>query len=135
MLIQQNNNDNEPEEISFNNIQNEVFRINHVPLPSLLKNPKDKEKRETSFSKKANHKQMENLFEEFFVFGVKKQDLIEEVENKHLEQITMPPKILYSYPDSPEFIKKLIYAQYNHFIFFDLVRGNTLLRSSPSHPV
>lgn len=96
----------EPEEISFNNITNENFRINHVPLPSLLKTPKDKEKKESALLRKIISKQTENLFEEFFVFGIKKEDLIENVENKNYEQITLPPKIIYSYPDPTENIKK-----------------------------
>jgi len=52
---------------------------------------------------------LENLFEEFFVFGVTKEDLTSAVENKNCEEITLPPKILYSYPDPTEIIKKFYF--------------------------
>lgn len=105
MNFQEYDDNNEPEEISFNNIKNEAFRINFTPLSTTKKSSKDK--RDTPSLKKQIPKQMENLFEEFFVFGSTKEDLITAVgHNKNFDEINLPPKILYSYPDPTENIKK-----------------------------
>ena len=104
MNIQEFEDNNEPEEISFNHVKNEAFRINFTPLTTNKKSSKDK--RDTPSIKKHIPKQMENLFEEFFVFGSTKEDLSAAVQNKNYEEITLPAKILYSYPDPTENIKK-----------------------------
>lgn len=76
-------------------------------MNSNSKKNSSKDKKETPLlQKKKFPKEIENLFEEFFVFGIRKGDLSSAVENKNIEQIILPPKILYSYPDPTEIIKK-----------------------------
>ena len=116
MNFQEFDDNNEPEEISFNNIKNEAFRINFTPLTTTKKSSKDK--KDTPSLKKQIPKQMENLFEEFFVFGSTKEDLITAVgQNKNFDEINLPPKILYSYPDPTENIKKFRFFFLNKKLF------------------
>ena len=116
MNFQEFDDNNEPEEISFNNIKNEAFRINFTPLTTTKKSSKDK--KDTPSLKKQIPKQMENLFEEFFVFGSTNEDLITAVgQNKNFDEINLPPKILYSYPDPTENIKKFRFFFLNKKLF------------------
>lgn len=124
--------ENEPEEISFKDVKNEPFRINFVSMASKKIWRDNKKDSSSLLARKPFSKNIENLFEEFFVFGVPKEDLVyAEEKSPNKDQIKLPPKILYSYPDPTENLKKLriFYMKIHHF----LVHGSKLCLNSLSH--
>lgn len=97
-----NDDSTEGEDISFEPKKNDGLRGNFTPFNRFNQN--NVVSLDNFAQKYMEKKNVENLFEEFLIYGASKQDLIEAHSSEN--SFTLKPKILYSYPDSTDLIKK-----------------------------
>lgn len=93
----------EGEEISFDHNKREGFRI---PFISPIQEKEIIERESSVLKRFSQSKKLESIYEQFFIFGVKKQELIEYTETNHDHHMILKPSVLYSYPVSADAIRK-----------------------------
>lgn len=93
----------EGEEISFENNKREGFRI---PFISPIQEKEITEREPSLLKRFSQSKKIESIYEQFFIFGVKKQELIECTETNQSNNVVLKPSVLYSYPVSIDAIRK-----------------------------
>ena len=98
-----NGDSTEGEEISFDYNKREGFRI---PFISPMQEKEIIEREPSVLKRFSQSKKHEGIYEQFFIFGVKKQELIEYTETNHSNNMVLKPSVLYSYPVSADAIRK-----------------------------